>query len=167
MCSPAVALAATAVGALVSAKGAYETSAMNKIGYQEQAAVQRHSAEVDEFRASDALERGQRDVFNVRLKQGQVEGAQRARFAAAGLDLNEGSPLAILMDTRYMGNLDAATAEDNANKEAYVLRESAATSRRNASFLDWRGDQENPRKAYVSSLLGSAGQVASTWYARR
>jgi len=166
VCSPfAVAAGATAAGSVAGAAAAYRGAQLNKAGFEFQEGVERRNADIADQQASDALVRGERAEGQVRMRTASLKGAQRARFAAAGLDLNEGSPLSILMDTDYMGELDALTVRDNASREAWALRETARTGRMNADFLHWRAGQESPGRAAATSLLGSAGSVASSWYA--
>ena len=165
MCT-AVILGIAAVGALAGGTAARDSSAMSKVGYEQQSAVERSNTAMLEAKAKDAITRGAQDETQVRMRAAQLAGTQRARFAAAGLDLNEGSPLAVLMDTEYMKNLDVATTRDNTAKEAWALRQSAATSNSNADFLSWRAGKENPSRAFSLSLLGSAGSVASAWYSK-
>ena len=140
-----------------------------------QAAVERNRAIVADYQGKDAIARGQVAQTQQQLKTAQLVGTQRARFAAAGLDINEGSPLNVIMDTQFLGKNDELTIADNAAKEAWMYQESSRAGmssasfierqgRYNAGFLRSRAGAEDPGKAYTSSLLGGAGQVASSWY---
>lgn len=153
-----------ATGALMSAGGAYAKSQATKTAYQYQAQVARNNAQMDEYRAEDAINRGQQAEFRRGIQTGQTIGAQRARFAASGLSLDEGSPLNILSDTKFMGSLDRETIETNAAKEAYALRFQAENDNSNAALLQFRADQEHPTRAFATSLLGSANGVDSSWF---
>lgn len=156
-----------AAGALMSSQAAKENAAGQKAAMQFDAQEKRNDAILADHAAKDAIYRGQQAQFRSRVQAGQLKGAQRARFAAAGLDLNEGSPLNVLLDTDYLSDMDATTIADNAEREAWALRENAKGSRRNSQFLDWGAGRIDPKMAATSSLLGSAGQVASSWYTYR
>jgi hypothetical protein len=153
-----------AAGALASSQGAKEGAAAQKNALDFQAGEKRNEAQLAEYAAKDAIERGQQAQFRSRLNAGQLKGAQRARLAAAGLDLTEGSALNILLDTEMFSDMDAATISDNAEREAWALRENAKGNRRNAHFLAFGASQISPSQAGFTSLLGSAGSVASSWY---
>lgn len=166
MCDPITGsiLALQAVGTISAAKGAKKQAQAEKDSFEKQAAVDHYKAGMLDWRAGDALERGQQDEFKSRLRQGDLAGTQRAAFASRGVALDEGSPLSILQDTEYLGNLDAATIKDNAANEAFALREEARVTRENAGYLSDRAASVSPNQAATSTLLTGTGQVASSWY---
>lgn len=166
MCEPisAGALALQGLGGIMSAGGAYAKARADKGAREYQAAVERNKAQFYEMQARDAIARGALAITQQRLKTAQIMGAQRARFAARGLDLHEGSPLNILMDTEFMGNLDVKTIQQNAEREAYVLRLNARTAEGNAGFLLAQADAISPSREAFTALLSGAGSVASSWY---
>lgn len=166
MCDPVSGsiMALQAMGTLSAASGAKRQAQAEKLAFEKQAAVDRYKAGMLDWRANDAVQRGQNEEFKSRLRQGDVASTQRAAFASRGVALDEGSPLAILQDTEYMGNLDAATIKDNAANEAFALREEARVTRENAGYLSDRAASVNPGREYTSTLLTGAGQVASSWY---
>jgi hypothetical protein len=150
-------------------------AAQTQVEASHQAAVERNRATVAEYQAKDAIARGQQSQTQHQLKVAQMRGSQRARFAAAGLSLEEGSAAAILMDTDFMGKTDELTIADNAEKEAWAFRESARVGMTNADFLARQGathaaqfraraGMEDPSRAFSTSLLGGASQVATSWY---
>lgn len=157
-------LGLSAAGAVTGAMGAYNKSKSDKAAYNYQAAVQRNNAQLAEWQAQDALSRGQQVENQQRHKTAQLKGTQRALMAARGIDLNEGSALNILTDTDFMGDIDALVIRDNAAREAWGFRQNAQGARDDASLLSSRADAESPGFAATSSLLGSAGSVASSWY---
>lgn len=160
-------LALQALGAGVSAYSAYDKSKSDRAAYEYQAGVERNRAQVMDWQAADAISRGQDEAYKYGLKAAQVAGNQRARFAAGNKALDEGSPYNILSDTDYVAHVDLATIGDNAAKEAWALRMSAQSTRSNAAMLDKRARAEKPVKAGATSLLASAGSVASSWYKMR
>lgn len=165
MCSPAAGGVTQMIGGFFAGSAAATEVTSNEQAYRKQSAVERYNATLYEAKAKDAEDRGQQAEFAQRLKQSSIEGTQRATFAARGVDLNEGSALNILHDTRFIGDVDAATLHDNAAREAWSLRAEAYNRSKNADLLTYRADNEvSPNTVMLSSLLGSGGQVASKWY---
>jgi hypothetical protein len=148
----------------LQAYGAYQNSEATAVAYAAQAQVNRNNAMIADWQAEDALARGDRDASNVRLRARQLKGTQRARMAANGVDLGTGSALNILADTDYFADIDAGTVKDNAAREAWAIRNQAMGFRAEANLLQSRSDSESPFLAGATSLLGSAGRVASQWY---
>lgn len=145
-----LALAASVVGAGVSAYGAYQTSKAGK-------AAADYNAELGNIKARDAVTRGENEQQRVGAQQASVRARQSANMAANGLDLSSGSPLSVLEQTDYYGLQDQYTVANNANREAWGYRASAAGDAAAARAA-------NPAMAAGASLLGSAGQVADRWY---
>lgn len=171
MCEPAsiAAMASAAqgmqiAGTVAGAYGAYNQSKAAKKSGEVQAAVARNNAAYSESQARDAIRRGQVTENDVRRRTAQLEGSQRARLAANGIDLGEGSALNILLDTEYFGENDALNVRDNASSEAGWFRTQASKQRSNADLLQARADSENPTSAAATTLLTGAGNVADSWY---
>lgn len=154
-------------GMVSNVMGAYNQSKATKQAYEYQAAVNRNNAQIAEWQAQDALARGAKAEQAQRLKAAQLKSSQRAGFAARGVALDEGSPLAILQDTDYMNELDALTIRDNAAKEAWGARVQAGNYSNDARMLSARADVESPGRAAFGTLLTSAGAVADSWYKRK
>lgn len=174
MCTPISSISAGTLGALsqglqiagtvAGAFGKYQESKATKAAYNYQSAVARNNAQVAEWQAQDALERGQREEQAQRLKAAQLRGSQVASLAARGIAIDEGSPLNLLQDTDYMAELDALTIRDNAAKEAWGYRVQGANYSADASMLAGRADAESPWFNAFGTALTGAGQVASHWY---
>lgn len=153
------------VGAAAATIGAYNRSKADKYAYEYQAKVAANNAQVETWKAQDAITRGQSDVARSQLATRQLKGAQRAAMAARGIDLGEGSALNILTDTDVMGQADANTLADNAAKEAWAHRVAATGAASNASMLSTRASNESPFLSAAGTALTSAGSVAANWYA--
>lgn len=160
----AVLLGTMAVGTGMQAIGAYNQSKANKSAYAYQAQVNANNAKIAEWQAQDALQRGAKTEQRQRLQTAQLKSSQRARLAANGVALDEGSPLSILQDTDYMGEMDARTIQSNAAREAWGYRNQAAGYASDSAMLRSRSDAESPLLAGTSSLLTGAGSVAASWY---
>ena len=150
-------------GVLTQAFGAYQQSQAQQQAYAYQAAVAANNAAAAEIAAQDALRRGQKEEQNVRLKTAALRGSQRASLAARGIDLGEGSALDILTTTDFMGERDALTTRDNAEKEAWGHRVRGAGLAADAGLLSNAASNINPFASAAGTLLTGASGVASSW----
>lgn len=161
-----VGLGLQVAGLATGVMGSYQQSKAQQSAYEYQAAVNRNNAQYAEWQAQDALQRGATAEQNQRLKTAQLKSAQRARLAANGVVIDEGSALNLLDDTDYMGERDALTIRDNAKREAWGARVQAGNYSNDAGMLSARADAESPAGAAFGTLLTGAGSVADSWYRR-
>lgn len=157
-------LAAQIGGAASSSIGAFYSAAGAKDTLKAQAAVSDINARMSEVSAQSELRRGQSQSGALTLKAGQMKAAQRARLSANGIALDEGSAVDIQASTDIMKEIDANTITSNAIQSAWGYRvqgtnytNDAATRRAGASGI-------SPFSAASTSLVSSAGTVASSWY---
>ena len=115
-------------------------------------------ADLAEQSAQASIVAGQRDEQRTRLNTAQVKAAQRAAMAANGVDLASDTPNRVLTSTDLVGEVDAQTVQANALRAAWGYRTQGAQSRAAASAI-------NPGMSALTTLLGGAGQVATSWYA--
>lgn len=162
-----IGIGAQIAGGFTTAGAAASKSISDRAAYNIQAAATSTNAALERAAAADALRRGQTAVINSELKTRQLKGQQVAEFAARGISLSEGTPLNILSDTDLMGANDANVLALNAAKEAWGYDVRAGNDEANARLLRSRADMESPKRAAITSLLTSAGSVASKWYATR
>lgn len=170
MCSPTLGsfgLGAQVIGGVGQTYAAYRKSAGEKMGYDYQSRVARNNEQLSEWQAQDALLRGKFTQNKIQLKGAQVRGSQEASFASRNIALNEGSALNILADTEFLKTRDVNIADDNANKEAWALRNQATGYRSNADFLQYRAGAQNPFLDAAGTALTSGGRVAMSWYKMR
>lgn len=144
------ALAASAASAVVATASAYTQSQTAK-------KVANRNASIAEMQAQDAQQRGEKDAIAARQKASGMEGAQRAAFAARGLDLNAGTAGDVLDQTSFFGQADQTTARNNALKESWNKR-----AQRDGYQAD--ADSINPLANAGGTLLGASANVASKWY---
>ena len=123
--------------------------------YQSQ--VARNNAIVQNRMAEDAIERGQREEARHRMKVGLIKGQQRAQIGASGREFS-GSAIDILNDTTVMGELDAFTIRDNAEREAYGFRVGATNSLAQGKLDRMRGNY-----GAGGTLLTGASKVAGQY----
>lgn len=159
-----VALGASAAGALTSTYAAYQSSRAQKAGLNYQSQVAANNAQLAEYEAQDAENRGVRDAAEHLRKTGALRDRQMNALAANNVDLSEGSALALLTDTQYLGERDAATIRTRGSRDAWARREQAKGYSADSVALRSQSDQISPMFNGMSSLLSGAGQVASNWY---
>lgn len=154
-------------GGGIATRGAYDKSVADKAAYSIQAGVSDNNAMLADIEAGSAALRGEQAVARSDLKHAATKGAQTARLAANGVDIHEGSPLAILADSDLYATEDRNTIMTNTENEVYGKRMQAGNYRSNAALLRDRANAESPFRSALGTGLGALGTVASGWYARR
>jgi hypothetical protein len=132
MCVPAALAGAAVVGGVV--KGVSD-----KMQADASASAQRRNAVIAEQAAQDALDRGDVEAGRIRMKGAALQGAQRAGYAAAGVVAGEGSAGRTEMDTVHLTEMDAQTARNNAQREAWGLEKQAENMRASADATETAG----------------------------
>ncbi len=165
-------------GAITSAAGAYYDALGGAASMRSQARIAEANAQImdtnariAELGAQAELRAGQQRIGEVTRRAGQVKSAQRAAMAANGIDLGVGSAAEVQASTDVMKDLDVATLEANAMRAAWGARFQAVDARGRAGSLRSEAQSRralsnsvSPWGAAATSLLGSAGTVASSWY---
>jgi len=157
-------LGAQVAGAAVSAVGAYYGAKSQQISARGAADIADINAGQSELAAQQELSRGQNEVAAVTLRAGQVKGAQRAALAANGVDLGVGSAAEQLTSTDIAKENDINAITANAVRAAWGQRIQATNFKNDALTKRAGADSISPLMAGATSLLGSASQVASSWY---
>jgi hypothetical protein len=159
-------LALTAASTVMGAIGKSQEAAAQAGMANYQAQVARNNQMVAEWNARRALQQGQVDEQNQRLKSASLLGSQRAALASQGGDVNSGSPLDIQADTARAGEYDAQTIRNNAALKAYGYRVQGANAGAEANLDDFKAGSAMAALPYSvgSSLLGGAkGLLNSKW----
>lgn len=168
MCEPitlsTAAVYAMAAGAAVSAYAAYSGAQNTKAQANYQSKVAANNAQSAEWAAQDAAKRGEQAQIDSRRKYAALQGTQRTALASRGLDVGEGSALAILGDTELFQGIDAGRIEDNSNREQWAIRNQKANYQAQSELSAWDANSTNPALNAGMSLIGSSGQVADRWY---
>lgn len=151
-------------GAITSGVGSYYGVKTQKATLKSQAAIADTNARIAELGAQQELFRGQADVGALTLKAGQLKSSQRASMAANGIDLGTGSAAELQASTDIMKEIDKNTLEANAVRSAWGYRIQAVNSKNDALLKRATAKAISPFGAAASSLLGSAGSVAGSWY---
>jgi len=122
------------------------------------------NGQMKEQQARDAIMAGQRQSQAVMLETARIRSSQRAAMAANGVALDSDSAVNQLASTDYLGQVDRNTIEANAIKSAWGIRADAVNDRNQALMDRATRKSISPTMSAVTSLIGSAGQVADSWY---
>jgi hypothetical protein len=148
----------------MSALGAYQGAQSSKLALEGQADIADINARMLESTAQSTLLTGQREEQKSRIATANLKGTQRASLAANGVDLGEGSALNIQTTTDVMGEIDAQTIAANAVRGAWGYRTQAVNETNKGRSARASASAISPEGAMFTSLIGGAGQVASSWY---
>lgn len=151
-------------GALSSMIGSFFQADMTKSNLKFQADMSRINAQIDEIAAENELLKGQREIGAQTMQAGQLKSSQRAAMAANGIDLGVGSAAEIQASTDLMKEIDKNTLQSNALKSAWGYRMQGTNAKNNALMAEASASGISPVGAAFSSLLTSAGSIASSWY---
>jgi hypothetical protein len=151
-------------GAASSAVGAYYGAKSQKQSLEFQANMADINARMSESAAQSTLLTGQREEQRSQIATANLKGSQRASLAANGVDLGEGSAANILTTTDVMGEIDANTIQANAVRSAWGYRTQGVNQSNQALMSRASAGAINPGQAAATSLMGSAGSVAASWY---
>jgi len=148
---PALAAVASLASAAVGAAGTISAGI-----YQKQVAD--NNAKIARMAAADEEMRGVQEAALQDQKTSAKMAEQRAGQSASGIDIGEGSPLAIRESTEDLAKLDRKTTVENAGKRAWGLRNQAANMEAEgkaglaASYMEG-----------TSTLLAGASSFGSKW----
>ena len=151
-------------GALSSSIGSYYSAKSQQSSLRFAADMADINARLSERSAQTVLDRGQKQVGQLTLKAGQLKSSQRAALAANGVDLGEGSAAEVQASTDILKEIDKNTIETNATYDAWGYRLQGTNYQNDAILKRAGADTISPFGAAATSLLGSAGSVASSWY---
>ncbi len=152
-------------GAASSAVGAYYGAQSQKVSLSLSADMADINARMSESAAQATLLTGDREEGKSRIATANLKSAQRTGLAANGVDLGVGSAKDILTTTDAMGEMDANTIHANAVRSAWGYRTQGVNQSNQALMARASAGAINPLMSTATSLLGSAGSVASSWYA--
>lgn len=158
------AVAMMGAGVASGAVGSYWSAKNTKITLEGQAALSDVNARIAELGAEQELIKGQQEVGQVTMRAGQLKSSQRAAMAANGIDLGEGNAAEIQASTDIMKEIDKNTVEANAVRSAWGYRTNALNYQNDAMVKRGSAGGISPGMSAFGSLIGSAGQVAGTWY---
>jgi len=178
MCEPIMfgvaanaATGAAATTGLLGASGAFSLgTAMGTLGKvfsivnmfnqgDDQEDIAQMRADQDRQKAQDALQRGNIEEDTHRRRTSALKGKQKSALAANGVELDSGSASDLTADTAMMGELDALTIRNNAEREAFLYESNAR-----AEIAEGSMKANQSRSKAMGGLLDMGGSVASKWY---
>jgi hypothetical protein len=151
-------------GGLMSAVGGFYSAKAQRANLQAQAAMAQTNARLSERSAQSALAQGQQQYGAITMQAGQLQGRQTAAQAANNLDLGSGSAAEVRASSKILSQIDANQALSNAVQSAWGYRTQGVNYQNQALMARANASTINPGATAAASLLGSAGQVASSWY---
>jgi len=167
MCGMALQVA----GLAFSAFSSFQQAQGQKEAANYQAAVARNNAQVSQWQAQDAIRRGEEEESRQRLRTAQLKGTQRVGLAASGVDISEGSAANIQADTDWMGEQDALTIRDNANRESWGYSNQGRQLESDSQAYKAKAKSINPAAAAFGTLAAGSGtlinagqMVADKWF---
>lgn len=164
MCNPMAVMALQSSSAVLSAGGAYGQAAGQKSLLSYEANMAEINAGLAERSAQTELLRGQFEEQKARLAAAQQKSSQRAQMAGAGIDLGVGSAARVQTSTDLINEIDVNTLHANAVRSAWGYRIEGVNLKNEAALKRATAAGISPGMAAATSLLGSASQVAGSWY---
>ena len=137
--------------AVMGAGTGFSASSKKSAGQYNQKVAEQNS-QFAEQQAQDALQRGEVDEENHRMRIRQAIGTARASYAAQGVDVNSGSAVDAQGSIAYLGELDAITIRNNAAREAWGYRVNAYNYRAQGRMARYEGNA-----GATSTVLGGVG----------
>jgi len=153
------------IGAFSSAFGAANAAQGQKDALNFQANMAEINARMAEQSAQSTLLAGQRQQQRVMLQAARTKSSQKVALAANGIDI-AGSDLSarLLASTQFMAETDALTINSNATQQAEAIRMQKVNMQNEANLKRTTASNIDPDMAMTTSLIGSAGNIASSWY---
>lgn len=159
-----VAVSSQVVGGVQSAVSSYYGAKAQARQLAFEADMADINARMAESAAERTLAAGRREVQRSKMQTAGLKSRQRVALAANGVALDEGSAVNVLTTTDYIGEVDANTIEANAIAQAWGHKIDAANQRAAARSGRSAASSIAPGQAAMSSIIGTAGSVASSWY---
>ncbi len=149
----------TAIFAGLSIGGAILNAFGQKRAADEGKKLAEFNAKVAEQQAREALALGKEEAERFRLSVRGLIGSQRAGFAGQNVDIGIGSPVDVVADAAFLGELDALTITTNAARQAWGFRVQAENFRRGGTNL-----QTAAKFSMASTLLGTGATLLAARY---
>lgn len=140
------------LGSGIQAYGQWEASKQN-------AKALDYNASMMQIQAADAMQRATVDVADLRKQTAELQSAQTASYAAQGVDVSKGAPVALAEATDAAANEDARRIWRNATYQAWGLQMDASKTREEAARTKKGG-----RYAAMSTLFGGAVGGAKSFF---
>ena len=157
----AIGMGAGVGGAIGGALASFYSAKSAKLNAEMSAQFARHAAAQEEQRAVDVSHNYSEEFFRKSLKEGQMQGAQRARaFAQGG---GGESVQRIMADTKFFSALDNKTLASNEEKELFAIRQSARAKTSQANTLETNAKSISPWARALGSLASGVASTATSY----
>ena len=155
-----------AAGAVVTAYGTYQKGQAEQAAAKYQQRVAKNNAILAERSAVDAEQRGAVAEAQARARGRMIIGAQKAAFAAGGIDVGSDTVGDITSSQAGLNELDALTVRSNASREAAGFRTEGMNYNAQALALKAQGQNASyfSKMGAASTLLTGSADVANKWY---
>ena len=161
---------ASAIGSFYEAKSAQYKLKSEALDLEYQQAVSNMNARAAEVQAQQILEAGQKQIGQYTMRAGAEKASQEASLAARGIQAGVGSAAEQVASSDIIKEIDTMTINVNAVRAANAARMQATNYRNQAAFAGMNARNArssartiNPGASVMTSLLGSASQVAGQW----
>lgn len=158
MCDPTTIAVLAVVSAGAQAYQGFASAQGIEAESNANAAIARSNAEYSRVAAQDANQRGANDAAAIRQNVRSANAQLNAEAGGAGLVSNTGSLLDFFGQNRQMGELDALTSVNNAEREAYGYKVQAAQGDANAANTLSLG-RYNASSARIGGITSAAGTL--------
>ncbi len=168
MCADPFTIAGMAIGAIGSVVGmvqqsqaqnqAAEAQQRQAIAQQQQLLMQQNianqNAAIQDRAAQDALRQGSEDEKTMDLQAEAVIGEQRSLLAARGYDVDEGTPLQLMLDVTRAAEIDKGNIRWNAKQKSYAYQVEAWNYRSQGSLYGTAAANIDTSKPSTGSGIG-------------
>jgi len=168
MCSPGLQILGSVVGAIGQMRQqAAEASAIKAQAAQNQAIAEynaklsEQNAEINRKAGEDSIVRGTSDAALQRENARKANARGRAITGSAGLLTDTGSALKLQLENTATGELNALTAMNNAEREAYCYKISETSDLAQAESLRYQGRVGVAYAKYEAKVKSGAGLLGS------
>lgn len=162
MCDPvsATMAALSLAGAYMQYQQGVAAADATKVTAANNAKISEYNARKNEEAGIDATRRGAQDAGTIRENARRANSELRARAAGAGLLADTGTSLDLQEQNAFTGELNALTALNNAEREAYGFREHAQSERFGAQ-VDTANAIYQARTQRYQGLLSAGGTLVT------
>lgn len=162
----ALSLATTAIGAGISAYGAYQQGQAQQQASQYQAQVARNNAIIAQQNANAVRQQAQVQAQDEDIRTKQERAAAAAALSASGFDINKGSQANVLTSVSQTGRLNSLRkiyAGDMKARDYLAQRDSLSAQ---AGLYDMQGSQASTTGTInaFTSIIGGASNFSNKWY---
>lgn len=143
---------ASVAGMALSAGAAYQQGQVAK-------QVGRNNQIMAEYAAQDAVRKGEEDAIAVQRRASAIKGAQRAKLAASGVDLEIGTAGELQDQVDFFSQGDQNMARTNAARDAWSMR-----ARGSQAAAEGDAGARTGNLQAFGTALSTGSSVAGKWY---